>query len=186
MKTSTIYRGVRINRLNLSSISQGCYGGEWTELWLVGGNGDAPMTWNAACAWVDEVSGLSDECGYEGPPFYCGDCGERELLHWDDSFRNQLLAHRMCFSCNHLRKWSEAHSANPDSMFVAGGERFTIAPDGERSLGTLGYGGARFVIERPDGQRIVTHNLWRQGEVPPGWRDRLPDTARFVRDEAAK
>lgn len=50
----------------------------------------------------------------------------------------------------------------------------------------FGCNGTGFVIRvLPDGPEIVTHNLWHQGEIPPGLT--RPDTAVFVRDpEPAK
>lgn len=42
-----------------------------------------------------------------------------------------------------------------------------------------GFGGSKFVIEFFDGRVIETDNLWHQGTIPPVWRAKLPDNARF-------
>lgn len=43
-----------------------------------------------------------------------------------------------------------------------------------------GFGGRPHTIEFFDGRTITTRNLWTQGVIPPVWRDRLPDNARFA------
>ena len=43
-----------------------------------------------------------------------------------------------------------------------------------------GFGGRKFDIEFNDGRKVTTHNLWHQGTIPPKWRDRLPNNAKFV------
>lgn len=40
--------------------------------------------------------------------------------------------------------------------------------------------GRRFDIEYFDGSRITTFDLWGGGQVPEHWRDKFPDTARFL------
>lgn len=45
----------------------------------------------------------------------------------------------------------------------------------------LGMSGRRFDIEFFNtGKRYTTHNLWSGGEIPEKYRDRIPNTARFV------
>lgn len=45
---------------------------------------------------------------------------------------------------------------------------------------SYGHGGRAFEIEFFDGRRLVTRDLWYQGMVPPAWREKYPDNARFV------
>lgn len=42
-----------------------------------------------------------------------------------------------------------------------------------------GFGGARFQIEFNDGTKVITTNLWCQGEPKGYWRTQFPDNARF-------
>lgn len=50
--------------------------------------------------------------------------------------------------------------------------------------GPYGFGGREFHIEwLSDGKRVVTHNLWSGGAIPPEYWDILPDNARFVNGE---
>jgi hypothetical protein len=65
---------------------------------------------------------------------------------------------------------------------VIGGKHYRLGSEYEGSGAFKGHGGARFVIETADGTRVVTTNLWYQGEVPEHFRDRLPDNARFVEE----
>jgi hypothetical protein len=49
-----------------------------------------------------------------------------------------------------------------------------------------GHGGRLFRIRYLDDGRVVeTRDLWFQGPIPPMFRDRLPDTAEFVSEDAA-
>ncbi len=43
-----------------------------------------------------------------------------------------------------------------------------------------GFGGREHTIEFFDGRTVTTRNLWTQGTIPPAWRDRLPDNARWA------
>lgn len=48
----------------------------------------------------------------------------------------------------------------------------------------FGFGGGKWVVRFHDGREVVTHNLWHVGTIPPPFRDRLPDNAEFVREQA--
>jgi hypothetical protein len=52
---------------------------------------------------------------------------------------------------------------------------------GTRTSGEFrGCGGRRFDIEYFDGRRVTTFDLWVGGVIPERWRNRIPDTARFL------
>ncbi|WP_067184506.1 hypothetical protein [Microtetraspora niveoalba] len=53
--------------------------------------------------------------------------------------------------------------------------------DGKGSF--QGFGGRRVDIEFFDGRKVTTTDLWHQGTVPPKWRHRFPNNARFVQRE---
>lgn len=64
---------------------------------------------------------------------------------------------------------------------VIKGEHYRIgdAPYPQRGYG---FGGSEFTIKMKDtGEVIKTRDLWHQGTVPPEYRDRLPDSASFVK-----
>ena len=58
---------------------------------------------------------------------------------------------------------------------------YKIAPEhGYSASGFRGFCGRRFDIELFDGETVTTTNLWEVKTVPPKWRERWPDTGRFV------
>jgi hypothetical protein len=58
---------------------------------------------------------------------------------------------------------------------------YYISPDTTGPSYCAGFGGRRWEIEYlDDGRRKVSHNLWQSNTVPPKWRERWPDTARFI------
>lgn len=72
--------------------------------------------------------------------------------------------------------------ANRDRAVVIDNEHFRIhddVPPARRDA--AGFGGRQFVLEDlATGERTTTRNLWNQGTIPPAFRDRLPNTHRFV------
>ncbi|MEV0556320.1 hypothetical protein AB0I27_23060 [Streptomyces sp. NPDC050597] len=75
---------------------------------------------------------------------------------------------------------------DPAKRVVVAGEHYVLGddkPDYPKAF--KGFGGRRFAIEFLDGRRIVTHDLWHQGVVPPKWRERYPNNARFVQPGGA-
>jgi hypothetical protein len=91
----------------------------------------------------------------------------------------------------------EATENTRDSVWEAGGEMdsdddvprriivnhivYYIRPDTTAPSYCAGFGGRRWEIEYlDDGRRVVSRNLWQTKRVPPKWRDRWPDTARFI------
>ncbi len=180
--SSTWYRGVQLIRVNLDAVPWStrwlCGGGGWTELWLAGKNSDRIMTWNEACAFADLVELEPPE---KDQPFYCSECGQRDLLCWMDSKRDLLLSRKLCFDCSHWFDWVQFIANESHKRVVIDGRCYTVEPD--RGSANAGFGGSRFDIEWPDGRRVTTRNLWHAGAVPDHWRARLPDTARFVTDD---
>jgi hypothetical protein len=75
----------------------------------------------------------------------------------------------------------------PDELVVIDHTVYKIGPEHGRSgSGFRGFCGRRFDIEFLDGRTVTTTNLWEAKTVPPKWRDRWPDTARWAaRDDAA-
>jgi hypothetical protein len=65
---------------------------------------------------------------------------------------------------------------------VIDGEHYTLGED-KPGYEWKGFGGRRFDIEFFDGRKVTTHDLWHQGTIPPKWRERYPDNARFVTPE---
>jgi hypothetical protein len=80
------------------------------------------------------------------------------------------------------RFWGPGGDRDRDDLarrVVVDGEHYLIC-DETASAVMRGFGGHPFGIEFFDGRRVTTRNLWHQGTVPPQYRDRYPDNARFV------
>lgn len=109
----------------------------------------------------------------------CVECGGTDRATYAAETRERMLARSLCFLCLF---WHDRIDAQSDpAACIINGQSFQDAgrrTDINRS--SLGFGGREFRIEFLDGRVIETNNLFGQGPVPERFRDRLPDTARFV------
>lgn len=71
---------------------------------------------------------------------------------------------------------------DPARRVVVDGRHYLIGDD--KPGGFKGYGGSRFEIAFFDGRKVTTRDLWHQGTIPPKWRERFPNNARFAGDDA--
>lgn len=110
--------------------------------------------------------------------YICKVCGKEENpSHWINE--QEMREHQMCFSCNFWRDMLEKDSKRPPHRAcMIDGTHYIIEPDDPGNY-FQGFGGAEFQIEFNDGHRVVTHNLWCQGEPDEHWRPKFPDNARF-------
>ena len=110
----------------------------------------------------------------------CKICGEEfDASHYVDDWRQQMEKHQMCHSCNFWRSMLEKDAKRPPyTCCMIDGTHYVIAPEND-SDPFRGFGGARFQIEFNDGHRVVTTNLWCQGEPNKHWIDKFPNNARF-------
>jgi hypothetical protein len=76
-----------------------------------------------------------------------------------------------------------ADDNKPGMRVVIDANLYTIG-DGHSSHGFQGFGGREFHIEFFDGRTVTTRDLWHHGVVPPKWRERWPDNAKFVTPNA--
>jgi len=114
--------------------------------------------------------------------YTCWSCGaltcERSM-----SNRADLVKTGLCFYCMVWFENVAKTMAKPERYVVAGGRLYAI---GEEKPGTpdhcKGFGGRRHEIVFNDGRRVVSTNLWSMGEVPPEFRSRFSDNARFEGD----
>lgn len=112
------------------------------------------------------------------PDWKCSKCGGEVTLTYCNN--QQLIDHKMCFSCNHFREQAEKLKTNP-CKFVIENHVYTVYPDNPNLL-FKGFGGREFKIKPFNSDNIIiTHNLWSQGEIPVAWRGDLPNTAEFVK-----
>ena len=113
----------------------------------------------------------------------CPTCG-RELgtkSHFSSDERS-MKEHGECFECSFWREILEEDKKRlPYTQCVIDGTHYVIEPD-EPDAAFQGFGGAEFQIEFFDGTRVVTHNLWCQGEPDEHWKQLFPDNAHFERN----
>lgn len=87
--------------------------------------------------------------------------------------------HQMCSNCNFWREHlEEDKKLHPHTAVVIDGTHYYICREDSKSY-FRGFGGAKFNIRFNDGHFVTTTNLWCQGNIPPEWRDKFPDNAKF-------
>ena len=109
----------------------------------------------------------------------CKICGTEETpsnyINQKDMEENQL-----CFTCNFWREMLEKDAKrDPHTWCMIDGTHYVIEPEDDPETYFRGFGGSRFQIEFNDGTKVVTTNLWCQGEPKGYWREKFPDNARF-------
>ncbi|MFY1675061.1 hypothetical protein ACN27G_34845 [Plantactinospora sp. WMMB334] len=100
----------------------------------------------------------------------CHTCGTPNATHWSGN----------CATCEF---WAHQF-ATPGGLIIGGCHyRISEEPTAEQLAEypkLCGSNGARFTIRLNDGTEVITHNLWGQGNIPPGLT--RPDNAEFVGD----
>lgn len=112
------------------------------------------------------------------PGYLCREClGEGDGERFSPSMN--LVAERLCFRCHF---WLEKVLKRDDpSVARIAGQHWTVCSE-DVHPSDRGMCGRRFTIVWDDGRRVVTSNLWHQGDIPTLFRERLPDNARFELD----
>jgi len=110
-----------------------------------------------------------EECN----PQRFGKCAERDLM----------VEYGYCFNCAF---WTRISQREGGTQFpIIDGHAFSIGPEYKGSRAHKGMGGRKFVIKFfHQKQPIITTNLWSQGEIPPHFREEIPNNAEFI-DNAA-
>jgi len=91
-------------------------------------------------------------------------------------FTNAILCSALCYN-NHF--WEEKVRLHDEYTVIADGDRYHLTPSNS-GAGWKGFGGATFYVHFHDGRKIQCSNVWHQGEVPPNFKERLPDNAKFI------
>ena len=109
----------------------------------------------------------------------CPGCGiDKFSTNYSGDVGVRMKEAKECFNCAF---WEiRATKTNPvviDHYVYSIG---TEPKPGRRNSDFLGMAGRRFDIEFFDGRRVTTHNLWGGGLIPERFRDRIPNTARFI------
>lgn len=107
----------------------------------------------------------------------CLECGKKEKLRWDEKMKDKLIKRQLCFDCYFWIKYVDKVD-HPYCVRVDG-SHYYIGIEHPGHSAFQGFGGKKFIIKFNDGRKIVSTNLWHQGEIPSRFRDRLPDNAKF-------
>ncbi len=111
------------------------------------------------------------------PNKICASCGKTYRESYGPSAElDRMIADGICFICAY---WE--NRAEKPLPFAATTIDGCVYHPGNRTSGELrGCAGRRFDIEYFDGRRVTTFDLWVTGAIPEKYRDRMPDTARFL------
>lgn len=104
-----------------------------------------------------------DDLVKEEDLFICKECGQISSRRFNNLLNNE--------TCIHCSIWLGLISKNNESTIITTTyERYTISPD-SNGPGFKGFGGRQFNIQKLDGTKVVTKNLWHQGVIPKRFRN---------------
>ena len=116
----------------------------------------------------------------------CMKCGKTDVnTDYMEPEKSEMIAASLCFHCHY---WTERiQRTHVKTQVVVKGVVYQIGPESANSGHAFrGHGGRRFKIKFFDGRVIETTNLWVNGDVPPHFRDDIPDNADFEEIEEKK
>lgn len=106
----------------------------------------------------------------------CPICGE-EIKEWDEK---GFLERGMCSTCQFWKDHLiEDAKEPPHRVVMIDGHHYYIGDENSKETYFRGFGGHRFQIEFNDGFKVITTNLWYQGEPTAPWKDKFPNNAKF-------
>lgn len=96
---------------------------------------------------------------------------------------DELKRLQLCFACNFW--WEKVEwringdvTDKGNSVARINGKHYTIHPS--TTYGPQGFGGQLHIIRFDSGEEVHARNLWFQGEIPPRFREHLPNNASFA------
>ena len=110
----------------------------------------------------------------------CRICGKTDNLdRWVECNETKIMENdNVCFHCAF---WLDKIATTNENTVIVDGTRYTIGKEDQYLL-FKGFGGREFNIVFFDGRKVVSHNLWCQGDKPERFRSypELQDNARFI------
>ena len=131
-----------------------------------------PEKWSSCTGRYDTKDELLVGCKIHHFP--CIKCGN--LFSTNYSNGEDLRRKRMCFSCDFWDQYEKTQHL--DTHAIIDGLHYVICSEDKGVF--RGFGGRLFKILFNDGREVVTTNLWHQGTIPPHFRKRMPDNAKFM------
>lgn len=112
----------------------------------------------------------------------CAECrtpvfGEA-IKKWAADVRVRLDERKLCFGC---LIWTEHLEEKSSRIVRVKGVQYRIGEKTSAPDHCKGFGGSRYKIKFFDGRKEESTNLWCNGDIPPHFRDRMPDNAEFVK-----
>ena len=116
--------------------------------------------------------------------YKCKECGkiitDKDLCYFDN-VNKELIKTSLCFNCSF---WLEhVNNSNNQRSVRTNNEHYWIASEFASRNHFRGFAGYKFIIHFEDGRKVISTNLWYQGEIPERFRDRLPNNCIFVKEE---
>lgn len=109
----------------------------------------------------------------------CKECGEKEgTKHFHESISTLMEGQNLCFECLFWVKHLEG--GDGQERVRIDGKHYIIGEETDAPKNYRGFSGEKFVIRFHDGREVTTTNLWGNGDIPPHFRERMPDNAVFV------
>lgn len=136
-------------------------------------NNKVHMDWRSRSPGYDTKEELMEVFMIQKEP--CKKCGKI----FDACYHNfglEMIERGLCFTCLFWEKRKEIKDRHDVARI--NGTHYQIARDDPNAY-FKGFGGREFKILFNDGRRVITHNLWCQGNIPERFRDELPDNAVF-------
>ena len=105
----------------------------------------------------------------------CEVCG-KEIEQ--SSYSNAILCSAKCFEKYY---WAERlRNKDSERQVVIEGRMYQIGNEDEPLGCFRGFDGAKFYIDFNDGRKIVTTNLWCNGDIPEEYKKGFPDNAKWA------
>lgn len=78
--------------------------------------------------------------------------------------------------------WRQGGDRTPDGghCLRIGGRHYVAIPGVVDPRPFMGHGGARLRWRDSSGNAYESNDVWSQGDIPEGFRDRLPDNAKWI------
>lgn len=114
----------------------------------------------------------------------CSCCGKPvELDEFDIRYPlvQRMKQERVCFICSF---WKDKIENPPANREIINGEHYVFHEWVLKKEHFLGFGGKPMYILKEDKTVKKSNNVWHQGEIPLHFREQLPDTAKFITEQA--
>ncbi len=95
--------------------------------------------------------------------YICTKCKRPETANYSD--KERMVESKLCFGCNLWEKRLE-EDFKKGNVFVYNRTMYSIGTYGISRDKFLGHGGTIFKITYPDGEEVISNNVWCGGDLP--------------------